>query len=147
MPDLLHWGDCNTDFATLANLADEQVQSLCRRDSPKWIPNVPGVKDGAVIFCAASAPQALLTEAHAPALEAAMPVTVVDLGVPRNVSPALGELVTGLELVDLDRLKQWGGQALGLLDQALGRAHDVILQHCEHYEALLQSFQGRNKTE
>ena len=105
------------------------------------------LKDGAVIFCAASAPQALLTEAHAPALEAAMPVTVVDLGVPRNVSPALGELVTGLELVDLDRLKQWGGQAMGLLDQALGRAHDVILQHCEHYEALLQSFQGRNKTE
>jgi len=45
----LNFGDLTTDFAKLANLADQQVHGLCRRDSPKWIPNVPQVNDGAMI--------------------------------------------------------------------------------------------------
>jgi len=45
----LNWGDIATDFGKLANLADERVNSLCRRDSPRWIPCVWGVNDGAVV--------------------------------------------------------------------------------------------------
>ena len=45
----LYYGDCATDFGKLANLADEQLLSLCRRDSPKWIPAVATVNDGAVV--------------------------------------------------------------------------------------------------
>jgi len=45
----LNYGDCDADFARLANLADQRVHSLCRRDSPKWIPNAPAVNDGLVI--------------------------------------------------------------------------------------------------
>ncbi len=44
----LYYGDCATDFGKLANLADRQLLSLCRRDSPKWIPAVATVDDGAV---------------------------------------------------------------------------------------------------
>jgi formylglycine-generating enzyme required for sulfatase activity len=44
----LYYGNCSTDFGKLANLADAQVLSLCRRDSPKWIPAVASVNDGAV---------------------------------------------------------------------------------------------------
>ena len=45
----MSWGDAGTDFGKLANLADQRVQNLCRRDSPKWIPNAPTVNDGSVI--------------------------------------------------------------------------------------------------
>jgi len=45
----LWYGDVNSDFSKLANLADERIVSLCRRDSPKWIPNIDGVNDGSVI--------------------------------------------------------------------------------------------------
>jgi formylglycine-generating enzyme required for sulfatase activity len=45
----LNYGNVDTNFGTLANLADERVNHLCRRDSPKWIPSFPHVNDGAVI--------------------------------------------------------------------------------------------------
>ena len=45
----LYYGGCATDFSKLANLADLQLLSLCRRDSPKWIPAVKTVNDGAVV--------------------------------------------------------------------------------------------------
>jgi len=45
----LNYGDLSTDFGRLANLADERVHSICRGNSPKWIPNVPQVSDGSVI--------------------------------------------------------------------------------------------------
>jgi formylglycine-generating enzyme required for sulfatase activity len=45
----LYFGGVETDFGKLANLADERVTNLCRRDSPKWIPSMPHVNDGAII--------------------------------------------------------------------------------------------------
>jgi len=45
----LNYGACNTDFAKLANLADARLLQLCRGDSPKWIPSVPTVNDGAIV--------------------------------------------------------------------------------------------------
>ena len=45
----LYFGDCTTDFGKLANLADRQLLGLCRRDSPKWIPAVATVNDGAMV--------------------------------------------------------------------------------------------------
>jgi formylglycine-generating enzyme required for sulfatase activity len=45
----LCFGDSTTDFGRLANLADERVNNLCRRDSPRWIPSVPGVNDGSIV--------------------------------------------------------------------------------------------------
>ncbi len=47
----LSYGPVETDFGKLANLADAQLDSLTRRDSPDWIPSVGGVKDGAAITC------------------------------------------------------------------------------------------------
>ncbi|MGD0090846.1 MAG: SUMF1/EgtB/PvdO family nonheme iron enzyme [Planctomycetota bacterium] len=45
----LSYGDCSTDFGKQANLADSRLLSLCRGDSPKWIPAVAGVNDGAAV--------------------------------------------------------------------------------------------------
>jgi formylglycine-generating enzyme required for sulfatase activity len=45
----LYWGQCDADFGKLANLADQRLNNLCRRDSPRWIPCVETVNDGAVV--------------------------------------------------------------------------------------------------
>ena len=39
----------SADFSKFANLADQRLESLCRGDSPKWIPAMTNVNDGAVV--------------------------------------------------------------------------------------------------
>ncbi|MHC4505244.1 MAG: HzsA-related protein, partial [Planctomycetota bacterium] len=43
----MNYGERDADFSKHANLADQRVLSLCRRDSPKWVPCVNNVDDGA----------------------------------------------------------------------------------------------------
>jgi formylglycine-generating enzyme required for sulfatase activity len=45
----LSYGDGLSDFGRLANLADQRLTNLCRRDSPKWIPCISEVNDGATV--------------------------------------------------------------------------------------------------
>jgi formylglycine-generating enzyme required for sulfatase activity len=45
----LSYGSVATDFGRLANLADSTVNQLTIRDSPKWIPCIGTVKDGACV--------------------------------------------------------------------------------------------------
>ncbi|MHC4400062.1 MAG: SUMF1/EgtB/PvdO family nonheme iron enzyme [Planctomycetota bacterium] len=45
----MHYGPCEIDFGKLANLADERVNDLCRRDSPRWIPSIGEVNDGSIV--------------------------------------------------------------------------------------------------
>lgn len=47
----LNYGEIDTDFSRLANLADKHINRLPRRDSPKWIPCIAGVDDGAAVSC------------------------------------------------------------------------------------------------
>ena len=44
-----NYGAVDADFGKHANLADNSVNSLTRRDSPKWIPSIDAVNDGAVV--------------------------------------------------------------------------------------------------
>jgi len=44
----MNYGDVAANFSRHANLADERINSLTRRDSPKWIPSAKGVNDGTV---------------------------------------------------------------------------------------------------
>jgi len=45
----MSYGGRDDDFSQYANLADERINSLTPRDSPRWIPSVKGVNDGAVV--------------------------------------------------------------------------------------------------
>ena len=42
----MNYGAADADFAKFANLADERLNNLTRRDSPRWIPTVGTVNDG-----------------------------------------------------------------------------------------------------
>ena len=45
----LSYGERDTDFGSLANLADRRLENLCRADSPPWIPAATNVNDNATI--------------------------------------------------------------------------------------------------
>jgi len=45
----MNYGDLAADFGKLANLADQRIENLCRGNSPKWIPAIVQVNDGAVV--------------------------------------------------------------------------------------------------
>ena len=45
----MNYGPADADFGKLANLADSRLNTLARRDSPKWIPCAANVNDGAVV--------------------------------------------------------------------------------------------------
>ncbi len=46
----MNYGAATVDFGKLANLADQRLLAICRGDSPKWIPAVNTVNDGAVVL-------------------------------------------------------------------------------------------------
>ncbi|MFP4058554.1 MAG: SUMF1/EgtB/PvdO family nonheme iron enzyme [Candidatus Brocadiia bacterium] len=45
----MSYGAADADFGKLANFADQRLNSLCRRDSPKWVPTIDSVNDGATV--------------------------------------------------------------------------------------------------
>jgi formylglycine-generating enzyme required for sulfatase activity len=45
----MHYGAVDADFSKLANLADRRISELTFRDSPKWIPRIESVDDGAIV--------------------------------------------------------------------------------------------------
>ena len=45
----MNYGAVNADFGKFANLADSRLLELCQRDSPKWIPAITNVNDGATV--------------------------------------------------------------------------------------------------
>ena len=45
----MNYGPVDADFSKHANFADQRVVSLCRRDSPKWIPHIATVNDGDIV--------------------------------------------------------------------------------------------------
>jgi formylglycine-generating enzyme required for sulfatase activity len=45
----MNYGDVGADFSKVANLADKRLSELCKRDSPKWLPHIAAVNDGAIV--------------------------------------------------------------------------------------------------
>ncbi len=107
--------------------------------------NMIGLCD--IVFCAMEAPVYVLDENHASCFARERPVTIMDLGVPRNVNPALMGFLPKSELVNLDRLKSWAMRRNGDLDLALAMSREIVKQHGDGYESLIAGFQGRNKSQ
>lgn len=100
-----------------------------------------------VVFCAMEADGYVLDEKQGSCFSRRQPVTIMDLGLPRNVNPALTEGLPEADLVNLDRLKSWTLQRNGDLDRARAMSRDVVRQHRDGYDALIARFQGRNKSQ
>lgn len=115
------------------------------------IVQIDGLKDHladcSVVFCATDAPHHVLHTGHAPFFDRSHAVLIVDLGVPRNVSPDLAQLLPHAEIANLDQIKRWSYQQQGHLAQAMEMSRRAAETHRESYDALIESFQGRNQAE
>lgn len=82
-------------------------------------------------------------DAHADRLNPAG-VTMIDLGMPRNIEPAFGNLGDHVRVADLDVLKHWYRTATGTLDKILEVCDTVLRDHRDMYERMRRSIQGQS---
>ncbi|MDD4102373.1 MAG: NAD(P)-dependent oxidoreductase [Kiritimatiellae bacterium] len=67
---------------------------------------------------------------------------MVDLGLPRNIDPALADCGGYVRLEDLDALKRWYRAANGTLDKVLEVCDSILKGHRDIYERMRRSIQG-----
>jgi len=72
-------------------------------------------------------------------------VTMIDLGMPRNIDPAFDRLGGKVCVADLDALKLWYRTATGTLDKILDACHTVLKEHRDLYEHMRRSIQGNDE--
>jgi glutamyl-tRNA reductase len=97
-----------------------------------------------IIISATEAPGHVLHSGHAPFFDQEKQLTLIDLGMPRNIDPALTSLSTELSLIDLDDLKNWHRRLSVDLNETLNQCRSIIGEHQEQYERISNSFQSRN---
>lgn len=97
-----------------------------------------------IIVSATEAPGHVLHSGHAPFFDQEKKLILVDLGMPRNIEPALAGLSPELRIVDLDGLKHWHRRETAEMDEIFHRCHGIIGEHQEQYERIIKSFQGGN---
>jgi precorrin-2 dehydrogenase/sirohydrochlorin ferrochelatase len=69
-------------------------------------------------------------------------VTMVDLGMPRNIDPAFDRCGGPVRVADLDVLKHWYRTANGTLDKVFEVCDVVLNEHRDIYERMRRSIQG-----
>jgi len=100
-----------------------------------------------IIICATEAPGHVLHHGHAPFFNQEKNISLIDLGMPRNIDPALDDLSPEISVVDLDGLKYWYRRELADMDGILNRCRKLISEHQDLYETIIQRFQIRNTPE
>ncbi len=79
---------------------------------------------------------------HQKLLKRDSPVTLIDLGIPRNIDPALGCEMKNVEVVDLDMLKNWHRESAGTLEKVMNLCAEVVERNRGAYERIRDSMQG-----
>ncbi len=97
-----------------------------------------------VIVSAADAPGHLLHLGHEPFFNQERPVTVIDLGMPRNVDPELDDMSSDVTVVDLDGLKYWYRRELADMTEIMAQSRSIITENQNLYEKITNSFKGGN---
>jgi len=100
--------------------------------------------DADIIISATEAPGHVLHSGHAPFFDQEKPLILIDLGMPRNIDPALRDLSSEISLIDLDGLKYWYRREATDLEEIFIRCRNLIGEHQEQYERIINSFQGGN---
>jgi glutamyl-tRNA reductase len=100
-----------------------------------------GLRGQDAIVCAVSAADPVLTEEQASWLVPGHPVTVIDLGVPRNVASGFAAGRDNVRVVNLDDLDQWDRRHAARLQEALEVGDRVVKEHVEDYERVVSGIQ------
>ncbi len=115
---------------------DEKVELYTFNDMKNQITHAD------VIVSATDAPGYLLHLGHEPFFNQERPVTVIDLGMPRNVDPALDDMSSDVTVVDLDGLKYWYRRELADMTEIMAQSRSIVSEHQDLYEKITNSFEG-----
>ena len=88
------------------------------------------------LVCAAACDRPLLDVSDIEFFAKDRTTPIVDLGVPRNVSPGLSQAPPGINLIDLEALQRWCRSETTELKAAMEVAEKIIDQHREMVEKL-----------
>ncbi|WP_372806977.1 NAD(P)-dependent oxidoreductase [Pontiella sp.] len=105
------------------------------------------ITEADIIVSATDAPGHILHMAHAPFFNQERPVTVIDLGMPRNIAPELDNLSDDVSVVDLDGLKYWYRRELTDMNEVLTRSRAITTANKELYDKIAKSFKGGHAAE
>jgi len=96
-----------------------------------------------LVICAVDVETPLInTEQHLACLQKNKPVTMIDLGMPRNINPDLSRLADNVMVVDLDVLKHWYRKSSGTLDKTMQIVASITEENRDKYERIRDSMQG-----
>jgi glutamyl-tRNA reductase len=98
----------------------------------------------AAVVCATSSPGHVLHQGHALFLDQENDVSIVDLAMPRNVSPELNGITPNILVADLDDLKHWYRREAADMSKIMECSSRITSEHQEMYDKLTSSFQSRN---
>jgi glutamyl-tRNA reductase len=105
------------------------------------------ITEADIIISAAEAPGYLMHLGHEPFFNQERPVTVIDLGMPRNIDPELDDLSSDISVLDLDGLKYWYRRELTDMTDILARSRAIVTEHIDLYDKITNSFKGRDPSE
>jgi glutamyl-tRNA reductase len=122
----------------VANRSPERADELAARVGGRAI-GLDAVRDGLVetdvLLASTGAPDVLLERSE---IESAMSrrdgraLLIVDIAVPRNVDPGVGQ-VFGVTLLDIDGLKAFAAQSLAQRRQEIGKVREIITEELDKF--------------
>ena len=105
---------------------------------------LPKLKEVDVLIAATHAPTPILRLEHTHHFNPDRPVLAIDLGLPRNIDPALANAFPNFKLLNLDDLKTWYRKEEMELSLLLEKAQKVVALHQNLYQKLIAAFPSEN---
>ncbi|HCE42497.1 MAG TPA: hypothetical protein DET40_02995 [Lentisphaeria bacterium] len=95
-----------------------------------------------IIISVAATPAYLLHNGHAPFMDQMKKVLVIDLGIPRNVSPEFKKQMPNVTVVDLDDLKHWHRREEIDMSHVFEQSTKAVEEHRPQFEKLMNGIKG-----
>ena len=107
------------------------------------IVNINNLKDHLLdvelIVSASSSESPLLHHGHAPFMDQDRKINIIDLAIPRDVSPELKKLMPNIRLANLDDLKHWYRRESIDMGHIFEISNNIINEHKNMYEKIFRS--------
>lgn len=115
-----------------------ELAARCGGRAIDWTDLAAGLEDADVVLASTGSPQILLEASDVGPVAARRqnrPLLVVDLAVPRDVDPAVGDL-DGVTLFDMDEISAFAAQAVEGRRREVPRAEAIVAAEVERYTGL-----------
>ncbi len=99
-----------------------------------------------IVISATSANQPILHTGHAPFLDTFKDILMVDLAIPRNISPEISSVMSNVKIIDLDDLKHWHRRENCNMSEVYGISSKIVEEHKDMYDKIIYALQGENKS-